>query len=536
MKRIQKLISWLTAFALMISMAAGAVAELETNEWTKAPFQAMFNAGNKMLTDTDNFTATGTADFYLDGELFKHADGVYAQEGENCYQSISLKTPRENGTERENGYTVVDYGGLGYGIEYYGGVKHYFPVTNVPKTQALRDSIPTETMMNLGARIAEYLDLTANRGEVKQDAGKTAFSLRWETADIPSLVQSGVNLFWQAAIQRYFMISYEDMSLTGDAAIEDYSTLTQGIIFSARKLELQRLDLDAFFNEKDELLSLDGTAWIEILCRNADTRMLRIAFSLEGNDYGITSVEAVIPEENRNPAYISNQLSGDELPQFFDTVASAGGLWADYGLPEVVFPMDHLNHRVISTPADAEEYALEICTLDTLGFQDASVLIWSVSLDKETQRYTAVGFDPDDAAMTEPLVSLTFDRSGFVWVISNHASGYENANDLDFGLFDSDQYTAWRSEIGLTLWAFQENLNPGSTLIYAEGLRESLPSGIGYTSYHQTMELDDKQFVVMYGMLHRNPYEKVKYIVQTKPIYRVVEMDATIEPEEGGNG
>ena len=86
------------------------------------------------------------------------------------------------------------------------------------------------------------------------------------------------------------------------------------------------------------------------------------------------------------------------------------------------------------------------------------------------------------------------------------------------------------------LWLFTENMNPGSTRISPDVLRESMERGVGYTSYEATLRTEDEQFLVFYGVLNQNPMEKVKYVVQTAPFFRVILMDTTVDPEEGGNG
>ena len=101
---------------------------------------------------------------------------------------------------------------------------------------------------------------------------------------------------------------------------------------------------------------------------------------------------------------------------------------------------------------------------------------------------------------------------------------------------DYDYVIQWRTEVGMMLWRFTENMNPGATEWTIEELLESIRHGIGFTSYDATLGIGEDRYLVLYGMWHRNPAEKVKYVVQTAPEFRVVLVDSNIDPEEGGNG
>jgi hypothetical protein len=86
------------------------------------------------------------------------------------------------------------------------------------------------------------------------------------------------------------------------------------------------------------------------------------------------------------------------------------------------------------------------------------------------------------------------------------------------------------------LWLFEEKLNPGFTRISDEMLRNLHQYGNSYSAYENTLRSGDGTFYVGYGTSYQNPVRKIKYIVQTSPVVRVVLRDSTIDPLEGGNG
>ena len=56
-----------------------------------------------LLTGNSNATLNMTAEFALDGQWFKTAEVTLKQDGDRTYRKLHLRSPKKDGTERENG-------------------------------------------------------------------------------------------------------------------------------------------------------------------------------------------------------------------------------------------------------------------------------------------------------------------------------------------------------------------------------------------------------------------------------------------------
>lgn len=73
-------------------------------------------------------------------------------------------------------------------------------------------------------------------------------------------------------------------------------------------------------------------------------------------------------------------------------------------------------------------------------------------------------------------------------------------------------------------------------MLSAAQLLQGMSYGHGYTQYQETLKTNDESFLVMYGTLYQDPAIKVKYVIQTEPVMRVILRDTNTDPYEGGNG
>ena len=517
------------AFLAVFCLAAGAApAPANAQVGTDNPLFRLYEAGKALLTEEENFTASGQADFYLDEELFKHAVGLYAQEGTSCYQQIDLESPRLDGTIRKNGYAVVDLNGEGYAVETYLGKDHYKDILNMTKSTALRSSVSSLALMDLGQDAAALLDREmADSVTAAAEGENLRVSLEWDMGDLPPLVNPLLNLFFQEAAGRYFSVLYHDMSVDGYASIEDYYTVTEGILYGTRNLAFESLSLSALLNDEGRLLSLSGSAAVQLLGRNMEVRQLTVSFDLKAENYGTTVLTDVIPEEKKRENLTDavgfpggeNEYSGVES-------------WENYGLPDIPTPISELEHEAISSPGEAVAYAQKIADMDSLSIDWPDQLSWTAVLQED--RYEVTGTRKD--APDRPAVSLLFDIHGQVLRIENHETALDQSEAFYSEELDTDLYLAWREELSFMVWSFEEHLNPGATMLTESELREQMAYGHAYTGYDSTRVAGGERFEVFYGTLHREPTHKVKYIIQTAPEVRIVLRDGTVDPMEGGNG
>lgn len=517
----------LTALALLIgSFSVYASAEPAD---TLLPLTRLYNAGESLLTGLDNMTVQGQADFSLDGVHFKHAEGLYAQQGYNSYQRIQLQTPRSDGSILENGYSVLDLSGGGFYVERYPRHIIISQITNAPKDRVLRNTVSSQAVLSLGRQIAEVMDRQLQVDALEADH-HLQLNFQWSEEDIPPILNGALNLFWQEAVRRYFEISFDDMPLEGYASISDFSTVTQGILFCTRDLSILSLQVSGSLDQEGRLVSLEGKGSSSLHGRSGDAHTLDISFSLKADKYGSTVLPDDVPEEDRYDLRSWNTQSVSHVDSFFDTLAASGNSWANLGLPDIPWPKQSLKHRNISGLEDAVSYAGEIACLDLLSLENGAGLIWSASVTDSG--YEVLGAAPDFP--DKPVFSVLFTESGEVLRLENLETRFSSAEPVEED--DSDTSIRWRSEISLMLWLFEENLNPGFTKLSDEMLRILRMNGIGYCGYEGTVSSGDQTFYVGYAATHHDAPQKVKYVVQTSPEVRVILRDSTIDPTEGGNG
>ena len=96
---MRKLVIVLTAALLALAICAAALAENAAND--------LYNDVADLLFRTNNVTLNATAEFSLDGTWFKTAEGTWKQDMDRSWRQLILRSPKMDGTERRNGYTIV---------------------------------------------------------------------------------------------------------------------------------------------------------------------------------------------------------------------------------------------------------------------------------------------------------------------------------------------------------------------------------------------------------------------------------------------
>lgn len=497
------------------------------------PLTRIYRAGENLLTRELNMTLRGEAEFFLDGKLFKHAEGIYAQEGTSSYQQIELRTPRRDGSILESGYAVADFGGTGYYIERYPGHANVNLDHNPPKDHALRDTVGTAALMKAGRGIAAALDgsmgETLSREQVPEGE---KISFQWEDEKVPALLDAGLNLFWQEAARHFFYVDYSNVPLEGYADIEDYLTVTAGILYSAADLEVRKIQAEAVLDPEGHLLSLKGEADVQVLCRNGAARVVTVNFTLTGENYGTTAVKEVIPEKNQFYSLVPD-YSGVDMEGSPDPLDPYGGTALMPGFPDIPVPLDKVTPRTVGSAEEAAAFAGEIAAMDVLGIPDADRLVWEAAATGDGRFEASGAYEWDRET---PVLTVLMTGEGEVLRAENHTTALPEAVSVDTE--DAEGTLEWRNEIEMMLWAFAENLNPGSTGWTAERIREMRETnGTGYTSFADTLADGDEVFVIMYGEPDRGTERvRIKYAVQVSPQVRVILTDSTIDPQEAGNG
>ena len=144
MKKSKRIALLAVSLALCLCLAASALAE--------GMLSTLFNAGCKLLFNTDNATLNAHATFSYDGELFKTFDGKYIQDGVNSYMNVSLQTPKSDGTVYEGGYTVISNDGIAYSME-TARPKMYTTTSSSLSSSILSSTVLRQSLTNFGSAV-----------------------------------------------------------------------------------------------------------------------------------------------------------------------------------------------------------------------------------------------------------------------------------------------------------------------------------------------------------------------------------------------
>ncbi|MDD7123197.1 MAG: hypothetical protein PUH81_11010 [Clostridiales bacterium] len=204
MKKSKRIALLAVSLALCLCLAASALAE--------GMLSTLFNAGCKLLFDTDNATLNAHATFSYDGELFKTFDGKYMQDGVNSYMNVSLQTPMKDGTVHEGGYTVISNDGVAYSME-TARPKMYTTTSSSLSSSILSSTVLRQSLTNFGSALLNLMEGSMSRyiSAEPSDSG-TQYQIQLGSGDSPVIANATLTLFSQLAAQRFFGINYNLLS------------------------------------------------------------------------------------------------------------------------------------------------------------------------------------------------------------------------------------------------------------------------------------------------------------------------------------
>lgn len=193
-----------------------------------------YDAGCRLLFETENVTLTGNAKFFLDGIWFKSADGTCIQAGEDSYQRLHLVTPRSDGSERETGYTVIAKGSqISVMEDYY--PEYYREGQRFPDHSLIGPNVYLNSLMAMGRLVA---GAAQNGLEDKIISGQTEtdgreLEIRLGKGESPAILDGIVTLIGEYLLEAYLGISYKYYSaesLADDGP--DYTLSDWGALFA----------------------------------------------------------------------------------------------------------------------------------------------------------------------------------------------------------------------------------------------------------------------------------------------------------------
>jgi len=285
---MKKVIAWVMVLVLTL---------FTVSAFAETPVRAMYDSIFNLLFDTNNVTLAGHAEFSLDGERFKTADLRYVQDGTNSLLEWKLLTPRRDGSEREGGYTVIANGENVYVMEtFYPGI--YKTGSTAESATIMRRSIQLNLLRDLLRILSDQAESLLGKDAVTAESDQTGMTVHIQAGkDVPELVNTALNMTVQFVARRYFDTDYDQISERYMVPMENYITVTQAILGSARYMYLNQADITLKRDAGGNFESVDGKVSIELDTGDDGKRMLDISFRLDASDYGGSKVAVFNPAD-----------------------------------------------------------------------------------------------------------------------------------------------------------------------------------------------------------------------------------------------
>ena len=278
---------------LILSLTMTALADSSTD--------LFYDSVMELLFQTNNVTLNGQAEFLLDGERFKTAELRYIQDYTNSLYQLNLHTPRRNGSQspdRESGYTIIANGEKVYVMEViYPGV--YKTGTTYAQSTILRKSVQLNLMTELVRMLAGQADtLPGDQAVTVQPDGQGGKELHITLGeDVPEIVNTVLNVFYQFAAKRYFETDYDYVSEQDMGLMEHYLTVTEGILRTTKHISLKQAHITMQVNGHGQTEQIKGDVSLFLNTGRDGTRQLDFTFSLNVSDLDSSHVDKFDPSE-----------------------------------------------------------------------------------------------------------------------------------------------------------------------------------------------------------------------------------------------
>ena len=255
----------------------------------------LYDRTTALLTGNSNATLNMTAEFALDGQWFKTAEVILKQDEDRTYRKLHLRSPKKDGTERENGYTIVTEGYFLYLMEdFTPGV--FRAGTVGERSTLIRNSVESQQLISLGRALVSQADLLLGKDAVTKTAdGEYRISLG---SDTPGIVNAMLDQAFRFAAKRYFSFDYDHYEADGEySAISNYLTTTQGILFCMRGLAVRNAEITVRVGENGYPEHAEGSISLDMETTQEGTRRLDITFKAEAGDFGRTLLKKFDPKD-----------------------------------------------------------------------------------------------------------------------------------------------------------------------------------------------------------------------------------------------
>ena len=286
---MKKGLLFILSIALIFSAGTGAKAEM--------PLTAICDSADVLLFKTSNVTITGEAVFSMDGERFKTAGIKYIQDGDRSLWELKLSSPRADGRERENGYTVIADGSRIYVMEVYRpGV--YKTGTATPQSTLLRKSIQLDLLRDLVRMVAAQMEIPADNNAVTIEENREGSDIRIiAEEDVTPIVNMTLNLLAQYCARRYFHMDYDQISELQMIPMSAYLTVTESIIACTKFIALKHADINIQKDQNGQPENISGDVSILLNTAKDGEHTVNITFLAEISDRGESHVGTFSPAE-----------------------------------------------------------------------------------------------------------------------------------------------------------------------------------------------------------------------------------------------
>ena len=250
---MKKLIAAVLALTLFLSLSFSAPAE--------GRLSTLMESLHSLLFSTINVTISGEAVFSLNGERFKTAEILYKQAGEDSHWQLDLKTPRRYRADQETGFTIIANGEKLYVMErYWPGT--YTTGSDQPNSTVISQSTHADLLYSLFLSLADEMEALLPENalvfpETEEEGRVTEISLSEETT--PAVVNTSLNLAADFLLRRFMGVNYDSVRNWGQGHAEDYTTVTQAVLYSTDFFVLGDTTVSFTEDAKGRITGVSGT-------------------------------------------------------------------------------------------------------------------------------------------------------------------------------------------------------------------------------------------------------------------------------------
>ena len=271
----------------------------------------LYDRTAELLFNTDNVTVKAHAEFSLDGSRFKTADGEWKQDGDRSYRQLLLSSPRKDGTERKNGYTIVTEKNDLYLMEVFTpGVCRRGSTGE--RLSILRSTVESKHLVQLGKALASQADLLLGADTItKTEDGSYRVALG---EDAPDLVNAVLNQIARFAAKRYFMVDFDRNRTDSEMSMNGFVTVTTGILYTMQGISLRKAEITLKPDENGELLLAEGSVSLNLETSADGVKQLDVSFRVEISGRGSTVLKKFDPQDyGAKMAYYAEPAFGAEF-------------------------------------------------------------------------------------------------------------------------------------------------------------------------------------------------------------------------------